>query len=154
MCYTVVLIKKEKKLKPLLHKDWIQKQPVRKSQEIATQSHTLCARASPPPLPLLFLHAEGQHLFQLKPWPRTLHRDNMLWPQHIFPHSLSNLGLVQTSLECTTFCRAFPSSFPCYCKRKQQCCQFSHQITFIPATAFRISLDFGSMGFWAWFPQG
>lgn len=90
--------------------------------------------------------------------PLTMHtaqglREDLLWPQHIFPHSLSNLGPAQTSLECTTFCRAFPSSFPCYCKRKQQQHQFSHQIPFIPATAFRISLDFGSMGFWAWFPQ-
>lgn len=62
------------------------------------------------------------------------------------------LRATQTSLECTTFCRAFPSSFHCYCRRKQHC-QFSHQIPFILATAFRISLDFGSMGFWDWFPQ-
>lgn len=123
MCYTSILVKKEKKI--LI---------------IATQVLEIEAGSEENPSNCYIVpHCVCQHLPSTSPcappscWrtasasaqPLTRHTaqglgEEMLWPQHIFPHRLSNLGPVQTSLECTTFCRAFPPSFPHHCKRKQQ----------------------------------
>lgn len=145
MCYTAKLVC----LKIYIYKKNIATQELEKevplalSEEKLNQNHSISTQlqvtcistSSPtsPSIPSCWWTASGSA--QTRTVHAALgHEEDTLWRQHTFPRSISIVGPAQTSLECTMFCRAFPFPFPCYCKRKQHCCRFSHQITFIPAT--------------------
>lgn len=147
-----------RKKKSLLHKNWKQKHPVRKSQINSKQllrSRMLRLRKLFLPS-LSILHAGERHLFQLKHWPGMLCRDTgkIHYDLNIlFLIVYQPLGQHSHPWNAPHSAEPFHFPSPAAGRRKQHCSRFSHQITFSPAIAFRISLNFGSMWFCAWIPQ-